>query len=84
MLAALRAHLRPTVDPVVLERALSDAVVWDEVALLPPRQRLVLTLAAGHHATVSSIARDTGWSQHQVTRLVRAALTTVTLHTRWQ
>ncbi len=83
VLAALRHHLAPAVDAVHLERALRDAVLWDEVALLPPRQRLVLTRVAGLRMPVSAVARDTGWSPDRVVCLLRAALRTVTVHRDW-
>ncbi|WP_103349892.1 sigma-70 family RNA polymerase sigma factor [Amycolatopsis sp. CA-128772] len=75
LIAALRIQLKhagPDVDT-----AIRDAVLWDEVALLPPRQRYALWAAVVRHDSVAEISRSTGWTPPQVSRLLRAALMTV-------
>lgn len=82
VLAALRAALATRADPVRLESALRDAVLLDELALLPPRQRYALWATALRHRSVAEVAAATGWTPAQVARLVRAALRTVTAQAR--
>jgi hypothetical protein len=82
VLAELRAELAPQVRHARLEAALSDAMLLDEEALLPPRQRFALRSTAIDRATVADVLARTGWTAPQVARLLRAALRTVTSHSR--
>ncbi|MGW4527703.1 hypothetical protein [Amycolatopsis sp. NPDC004378] len=78
MITALRAQLNEAGPG--LETAIRDAVLLDELVLLPPRQRLALWAATVQHESVIEISRRTGWTQPQVSRLLRAALLTVGRH----
>jgi hypothetical protein len=79
LLTALRAALGPHVDPERLDRAVSDAVLADEVALLPTRQQAVLRWVVEQRCTVGQVTERTGWTHQQVARLLRAGLTTLTV-----
>jgi hypothetical protein len=81
VLDALRARLRHRVAPATLERAIGAAVLLDELARLPPRQRAALTAAALHGRSVTEIAEQTGAAPHQVARLLRTALRTLAVRT---
>lgn len=76
---ALRARSRRC-DPAVFDDALADAVVRDELVLLPPRQRFTVWSVAVRHRPISEVAAETGWSRSQVVRLLNAGLATIT---RW-
>jgi hypothetical protein len=78
-LLILRSALGPTIDRDRLNNALADAVLADELALLPPRQQFVIRLATVEHCTVRQIIERTGWTQAQVLRLLRAGLHTITV-----
>jgi DNA-directed RNA polymerase specialized sigma24 family protein len=78
VLVALRADLAPRIGRAQLEAALRDAVLLDEVTLLPPRQRFALWSTAVDHLTTAELATRTGWTPPQIARLLRAALRTVT------
>ncbi|MEC3976404.1 hypothetical protein [Amycolatopsis sp. H20-H5] len=80
VLVALEAELAPHTQRSRLDAALHDAVLLDELTLLPPRQRFTLWSAALAHDTVADIATRTGWTPAQVARLLRSALKTVTAH----
>jgi hypothetical protein len=82
ILTALRAALGSHTDRGRLEGVLHAAVLSDEMTLLPPRQRFALSSAINEHRTIAEIAEQTGWSPNQVSKLLRAALVTVTLHAR--
>ncbi|SEP52354.1 Sigma-70, region 4 [Amycolatopsis saalfeldensis] len=82
LLTALRAELAPRVERGVLSAALQDAVLLDELALLPPRQRFALWAAAVSHQDIADISAATGWTPGQVSRLLQAALRTVAIHAR--
>jgi hypothetical protein len=84
LLTALRAELSPRIERDRLDEALNTAILWYELTLLPPRQRLVLSSAVHERKSVADIATRTGWTHTQVARLLRAALNTVTLHAREQ
>ena len=77
-LLALRAAIGARIDRRRVDEALRCAVFADEVSLLPPRQRLALSLAVQRHYSVRQIIDHTGWSSNQVTRILRAAMVTVT------
>ncbi|WP_409186537.1 hypothetical protein F9C11_20805 [Amycolatopsis sp. VS8301801F10] len=77
VLAALHAELASWVDETRLESATCDAVLLDELALLPTRQRYALWATASQHRNVAEVAATTGWTPAQVARLLRAALRTV-------
>ncbi len=79
MATALRARSRRC-DPAVFDDALAEAVVRDELVLLPPRQRFTVWSVAVRHRPISEVAADTGWSRSQVVRLLNAGLATIT---RW-
>ncbi|MEC3980370.1 sigma factor-like helix-turn-helix DNA-binding protein [Amycolatopsis sp. H20-H5] len=66
-----------------LEGALREAVLLDELALLPPRQRFALWATTLQGRSVAEIAAHTGWTPAQIARLVRSALTTLTIRTRY-
>ncbi|GAA3546863.1 hypothetical protein GCM10022222_33100 [Amycolatopsis ultiminotia] len=80
VLAALQARLGARVDRRRLDSAAREAVLLDELALLPPRQRYALWATALQHRSVAEVAAATGWSPAQVARLLRAALRTVAAH----
>ncbi len=82
VLARLRSELGSRVSHGELDAALRNAVLLDELALLPPRQRFALWAAATAQHTVADISARTGWTPQQVARLLRASLQTVTAHTR--
>jgi DNA-directed RNA polymerase specialized sigma subunit len=82
ILTALRAALASQTDRGRLEGVLHAAVLSDEMTLLPPRQRFVLASAVNEHRTIAEIAEQTGWTPNQVSRLLRTALITVTVHAR--
>jgi hypothetical protein len=85
VLAALRTAVRPSIDQDRLDRAMHDAVLCDEVALLPSRQRLAVRLALLQRCTVEQIAERTGWNREQIVRLLRTGLGTVAARgQRWQ
>jgi DNA-directed RNA polymerase specialized sigma24 family protein len=85
VLSALRRVVRPSIGHEQLDRAMHDAVLCDEVALLPPRQRLAVRLALVQGCTVEQIAERTGWHREQIVRLLRAGLGTVgDRGQRWQ
>jgi DNA-directed RNA polymerase specialized sigma24 family protein len=85
VLDALRRAVRPSIDQDRLNRAIHDAVLCDEVALLPSRQRLAVRLALLQRCTVEQIAERTGWNRQQIARLLRAGLGTVADRgQRWQ
>ncbi|GLY41849.1 hypothetical protein Amsp01_078720 [Amycolatopsis sp. NBRC 101858] len=77
--AALRSLDRRR-DPAVFDNALAEAVVRDELALLPPRQRFTVWSVAVRHRPISEVAAETGWTRSQVVRLLNAGLSTIT---RW-
>jgi DNA-directed RNA polymerase specialized sigma24 family protein len=79
LVAALRAAVPTRVDIQALERALDGAVLADELTLLPPRQQAALRWALQQGCTVSQISERTGWTPHQVARLLQAGLTTLTI-----
>jgi hypothetical protein len=78
VLVTLRADLAPRIDRARLDEALHDAVLLDEVTLLPPRQRFALWSTTVDHLTTAELATRTGWTPPQIARLLRAALRTVT------
>ncbi|HEX3617888.1 MAG TPA: sigma factor-like helix-turn-helix DNA-binding protein [Solirubrobacteraceae bacterium] len=82
ILTALRAALGSYADRGRLEGVLHAAVLSDEMTLLPPRQRFALSSAINEHRTIAEIAEQTGWTPGQVSKLLRAALITVTMHAR--
>ncbi|GLY38354.1 hypothetical protein Amsp01_043780 [Amycolatopsis sp. NBRC 101858] len=67
-------------DPAVFDTALAEAVVRDELALLPPRQRFTVWSVAVRHRPISEVAAEAGWTRSQVVRLLNAGLSTIT---RW-
>jgi DNA-directed RNA polymerase specialized sigma24 family protein len=79
LVAALRAAMPARVDRRTLERAVDGAVFADELTLLPPRQQAALTWALEQGCTVEQISERTGWTRQQVTRLLHAGLTTLTV-----
>lgn len=79
LLTTLRAALGPRVDRDRLDRAVRDAVLADEMSLLPTRQQAVLRWVLEQRWTVGQVIERTGWTHQQVSRLLRAALTTVTV-----
>ncbi|WIX84570.1 hypothetical protein [Amycolatopsis sp. DG1A-15b] len=78
VLTELRADLGRRIDRPRLDAALRDAVLLDEVTLLPPRQRFALWSTAVDHLTTAELATRTGWTSPQIVRLLRGALRTVT------
>jgi hypothetical protein len=78
VLLELRADLGRRIDRPRLDAALRDAVLLDEVTLLPPRQRFALWSTAVDHLTTAELATRTGWTSPQIARLLRGALRTVT------
>ncbi|VVJ21786.1 Uncharacterised protein [Amycolatopsis camponoti] len=78
VLVELRDVLGRRIDRPRLDAALRDAVLLDEVALLPPRQRFALWSTAVEHLTTAELATRTGWTSPQIARLLRGALRTVT------
>jgi len=78
VLTELRADLGRRIDRPRLDAALRDAVLLDEVTLLPPRQRFALWSTAVDHLTTAELATRTGWTSPQIARLLRGALRTVT------
>ncbi|MDT8915221.1 hypothetical protein [Amycolatopsis sp. PS_44_ISF1] len=82
LVKALRAELTPEVDRAVLAAALRDAVLLDELALLPPRQRFALWATAVARRSTDDLIAVTGWTPRQVSKLLQAALRTVALHAR--
>lgn len=78
VLTELRADLGRRIDRPRLDAALWDAVLLDEVTLLPPRQRFALWSTAVDHLTTAELATRTGWTSPQIARLLRGALRTVT------
>lgn len=80
LLLTLRAAMSSRVDGRVLERALDSAVLADELTLLPPRQQAVLRWVVQQRCTVRQISERTGWTPQQVTRLLRAGLTTLAVY----
>ncbi|WP_344417858.1 hypothetical protein [Amycolatopsis minnesotensis] len=80
VVAALRVDLGPRIDRARFEAVLRDAILLDELALLPPRQRLVLWTTVLGRGTLSDLVAETGWTPHQTARLLRAALQSVTAH----
>ncbi|MEV4049717.1 hypothetical protein AB0J55_00900 [Amycolatopsis sp. NPDC049688] len=78
VLTELRADLGRRIDRPRLDAALRDAVLLDEVTLLPPRQRFALWSTAVEHLTTAELATRTGWTSPQIARLLRGALRTVT------
>jgi hypothetical protein len=79
LVTTLRAALGPHVDPDRLDRAVSDAVLADEITLLPTRQQAVLRWVVEQQCTVGQVIERTGWTHQQVARLLRAGLTTLTV-----
>ncbi|GAB2796704.1 hypothetical protein [Amycolatopsis magusensis] len=65
-------------DTGVFDEALNEAVLMDELALLPPRQRFTVWAMAIEHRTVSEVIAETGWTSTQVMRLLNAGLSTIT------
>lgn len=82
VLARLRSELSSRVDQADLDTALRSAVLLDELALLPSRQRFALWASVLAHHTTADIGARTGWTPRQVARLLRAALHTVTTRSR--
>ncbi|MET0132473.1 MAG: hypothetical protein ABW215_02660 [Kibdelosporangium sp.] len=82
VLTLLRVELGPRVERTRLDEALRDAVLLDEIALLPPRQRFALWASALAGQPMARIVIRTGWTPSQVARLLRAALRTVTVQSR--
>ncbi|AIG79155.1 Hypothetical protein AJAP_31680 [Amycolatopsis japonica] len=78
---ALRARSRRC-DPAVFDDALADAVVRDELELLPPRQRFTVWSVAVRHRPIAEVAAETGWSRAQVVRLLNSGLATMTKWSR--
>ncbi len=78
VLVELRAVLGRRIGRSRLDAALRDAVLLDEVTLLPPRQRFALWSTAVDHLTTAELATRTGWTSPQIARLLRGALRTVT------
>ncbi|MFD5089799.1 hypothetical protein ACFWMR_04320 [Amycolatopsis thailandensis] len=78
----LRADLGQRVDGESLDAVLRGAVLLDELALLPPRQRFALWSTTLSSCTADDLGIRTGWTARQIARLVRAALRTVTTHAR--
>lgn len=76
-LLALRASIGPRIERGQVDDALRSAVFADELSLLPPRQRLALSLAVERHYTVRQIVEHTGWTHSQVARVLRAGLRTI-------
>lgn len=62
VLTELRADLGRRIDRPRLDAALRDAVLLDEVTLLPPRQRFALWSTAVEHLTTAELATRTGWT----------------------
>ncbi len=62
----------------LLEAALADAVLLDEVALLPPRQRFVVREMTLERRSPAEVAATTGWTGAQVLRLLNAGLSSIT------
>lgn len=79
LLTALPAAMPSRVDRRMLERAVDNAVLADELALLPPRQQAAIRWAVQQRYTVAQISERTGWTPQQVIRLLRAGLTTLTV-----
>ncbi|WP_326951940.1 hypothetical protein [Amycolatopsis sp. NBC_01286] len=75
---ALRTELAPRCDAALLEAAVADAVLLDEVALLPPRQRFVVREMALERRSLAEVAATTGWTRAQVMRLLNAGLSSIT------
>ncbi|WP_033296374.1 sigma-70 family RNA polymerase sigma factor [Amycolatopsis jejuensis] len=82
VLAVLQAEFGSKADPARLASAVRDAILLDELALLPPRQRYALWATALAHRSVAEVTDATGWTPSQVARLVRAALRTVATQAR--
>lgn len=80
VLASLHAEFPSRGRTAKLESAVRDAVLLDELALLPPRQRFALWATAVEHRSVADVARTTGWTPAQVARLLRTGLRTVGSH----
>ncbi|MEV7551886.1 hypothetical protein AB0N89_19865 [Amycolatopsis sp. NPDC089917] len=78
----LRADLGRRADDERLTTVLRGAVLLDELALLPPRQRFALWATTLASCTADDLEIRTGWTPRQIAHLVRAALRTVTTHAR--
>jgi hypothetical protein len=76
---AVHAMLARRVDHDRLREALRVAVLWDEVTLLPPRQRLLVSLALTQRCTVTQLVDQTGWTAVQVARMLRTGMRTITV-----
>jgi hypothetical protein len=79
LLTTLRAVLEPHTDRARLDRAVHDAVLADEMTLLPTRQQAVLRWVVEQQCTVGQVIERTGWTHQQVARLLRTGLTTLTV-----
>ncbi|WIX82807.1 hypothetical protein QRX50_19515 [Amycolatopsis carbonis] len=77
VLAAVHGELAAGIARDRLRAVLQEALLLDEVALLPLRQRFTLWAAAVQRRTVAEVAELAGWTPAQVARLLRAALRTV-------
>lgn len=75
--AELRVRLRRRRGAQVFDEALADAMVLDELALLPPRQRFAVWEAVIRHRKVTDIAEDTGWTRGQAGRLLHAGMSSL-------
>ncbi|GAA1958736.1 hypothetical protein GCM10009754_31360 [Amycolatopsis minnesotensis] len=80
VVVVLRADLGARIDLAYLDSVVRDAIFLDEMALLPPRQRLALWMTTLGDGTVPDIVARTGWTTSQTTRLLRTALQSVTAH----
>ncbi|MEV4604167.1 hypothetical protein AB0K15_43260 [Amycolatopsis sp. NPDC049253] len=77
VLAAVHGELAAGTARDRLLAALEEALLLDEVALLPPRQCFTLWSAAVERRSVAEVAALAGWTPAQVALLLRAALRTV-------
>ncbi|MEV7551958.1 hypothetical protein AB0N89_20255 [Amycolatopsis sp. NPDC089917] len=78
---ALRTRLNDQCDPRDLEAALAEAILLDELVLLPTRQRFTVWAAIVRGRPLAEIAAETGWSTAQVRRLLTAGLTSISRNT---
>ncbi|MFB9924142.1 sigma factor-like helix-turn-helix DNA-binding protein [Amycolatopsis halotolerans] len=81
ILASLHTEFPSARQTAKLDSAAREAVLLDELALLPPRQRFALWATAMEHRSLADIADTTGWTPTQVARLLRTGLRTVGSHT---
>ncbi|GLY42721.1 hypothetical protein Amsp01_087440 [Amycolatopsis sp. NBRC 101858] len=75
---AVRSELVRRRAAKVVDEALADAVLLDELALLPPRQQFAVRSAVRQGWSVSEIVEATGWTRAQAIRLLNAGLSTIT------